>query len=131
MGTTFFGTTSTDVFINDFTIFQYKLDQNGQPDLNNPIDPSISTGIVPTSFVTIFADNAVSYAFCQSAVAIDLGVPPGEEALQHGGYAEGDILRDVFEVEGSLFNDIIRGSDSDPYFDFAQALAEQFIGAYQ
>src|SRR5262249_21571787 len=116
---------------NDFTIFQYKLDQNGQPDLNNPIDPSISTGIVPTSFVTIFADNAVSYAFSQSAVAIDLGVPPGEEALQHGGYAEGGILRDVVEGEGSLFNDIIRGSDSDPNFDFSPALAEQFIGAYQ
>src|SRR5262245_22580108 len=126
MGTTFFGTASADVFVNGFTIFQYPIDQNDQPDLNNPIDPSISAGIVRTTFVTIFADNAVSYAFSQSAVTIDLLTNP-----QQGGYAQGDQLVDVFEVEGSLFNDIIRGSDSDPYFDSAQARAESFTGTYQ
>src|SRR5262245_14432090 len=132
MGTTFFGTASADVSVNGFTIFQYPLDQNGQPDLNNPIDPSIVPGggsfggPVQTSFVTIFADNAVSYAFSQSAVVIDLLTNP-----QHGGYAEGDTLANVFEVEGSLFNDIIRGSDSAPYFDSAQARAESFTDTYQ
>src|SRR5262245_60880870 len=129
MGTTSFGTASADFFGGGLTVVQYPSDQfGGQLDLSRPLDPNINEHVLTTTLAVTFDDNAVSYAFSQSAVVIDLGVPPGEEALQHGGYAEGDILVDVFEVEGSLFNDIIRGSDSEPYFDYAHSVAEEFAG---
>src|SRR5262245_31087210 len=129
MGTTFFGTASPDRFFNDLTVVQYPSDQNGEhPDLSRPLDPNINEHVLTTTLLVTFNNDAVSYAFSQSAVVIDLGTPPGEPALQHGGYAEGDTLFDIFEVEGSLFNDIIRGSDSAPYGDFALTVAEGFGG---
>jgi hypothetical protein len=142
MGTTFFGTTSTDLFINNFTIFQFiDTDQNLKPDdPNNPIDPKIveDTGgffptPIPVVFLTTFADNAVSYASSPSAVSIDLGDNTGSfqgihvfAALQQGGSAQGDVLVDVSEVTGSGLNDIIRGSDSAAYVDFARTEASKF-----
>src|SRR5262249_60637663 len=131
MGTTPFGPASADFFGGGLTVVQYPSDQfGGQLDLSRPLDPNINEHVLTTTLAVTFDDNAVSYAFSQSAVVIDLRVPPGEEALQHGGHAEGGNLVAVFEVGGKLFQDIIPGLDTEAYFDFSHSVAGQF-GRFQ
>jgi Ca2+-binding RTX toxin-like protein len=129
MGTTFTGAPNK-TFVNAFDDFLYLLDANGNPNLSQPLDPHTADPLLPNGFIApceyimTFADNAVSYALSPSAVTIDLGDntatfsgPHLIAALQHGGSAEGDVLIHVFEVTGSAFDDIIRGSDASIYFD--------------
>src|SRR5262245_10251085 len=61
-------------------------------------------------FFEIFDDNSVDYSFSTAAVSIDL-----TRTTQHGGFAEGDHLVDIFEVTGSIHNDVIRGSSTSDY----------------
>ena len=35
-----------------------------------------------------------------------------ERSTQHGGFAEGDSLGDIFEIAGSAFDDVLRGSNT-------------------
>src|SRR5262249_45475183 len=57
-------------------------------------------------FFEVFDDNSVDYSFSNAPVSVDL-----TQATQHGGFAEGDRLDDIFEVTGSAFDDVIRGSN--------------------
>src|SRR5262249_6075413 len=67
-------------------------------------------------FFDVFADNAVDYSLSTGPVVIDLGQP-----VQHSGFAEGDTLTSfdfsgaidsaIFEITGSVFDDVIRGID--------------------
>src|SRR5207244_11640767 len=57
-------------------------------------------------YFEVFDDNSVDYSLSNAAVSIDL-----TKATQHGGFAEGDALHDIFEVTGSFFDDVIRGSN--------------------
>lgn len=60
-----------------------------------------------TEFIVPAINNtAVDYAFSTAAINVDL-----QRGTQQGGFAEGDVLTNVFEVSGTLFNDIIRGDD--------------------
>jgi hypothetical protein len=43
MGTTIFGTSNVDVFVNAYTNFQYIV-RGSEPDLSEPIDPSANLG---------------------------------------------------------------------------------------
>jgi Ca2+-binding RTX toxin-like protein len=56
-----------------------------------------------------WSTNVVDYGNSPSAVFIDLTA-----SVQHGGFAEGDVLTDIGYINGSNFNDIIRGSDPVP-----------------
>ena len=58
----------------------------------------------------VFADNSVDYSKSTALVSVDL-----TQATQQGGYAEGDSLGDIFEVTGSVFDDVIRGSNTSDY----------------
>ena len=61
-------------------------------------------------YFEVFADNSVDYSFSNAPVFIDL-----TRTTQQGGYAQGDTLVDVFEVTGSSFDDVIRGSNTSDY----------------
>jgi hypothetical protein len=58
----------------------------------------------------VFDDNSVDYTSSTAPVSIDL-----TKATQHGGFAEGDSLGDIFEVTGSRHDDVIRGSNTSDY----------------
>jgi Ca2+-binding RTX toxin-like protein len=61
-------------------------------------------------FFEVFADNSVDYSLSPSKVFIDLKLP-----TQQGGFAQGDVLKDVSVITGSSFNDVIRGSNVTDY----------------
>lgn len=71
--------------------------------------------------ITTFADNAVDYSSSNGAVSIDLAANITGQVLgviaapQHGGFADNDVLVDMFEVTGSAFDDVIRGSNASTY----------------
>ena len=73
--------------------------------------------------ITTFADNSVDYSFSNAAVSVDLAANfPGQvlgviEATPSGGFAQFDELVDIFEVTGSAFNDVIRGSNASTYLN--------------
>src|SRR5437660_1380212 len=62
-----------------------------------------------TLFFDAFEDTSVDYSFSPAPVFIDLEAP-----TQNGGFADGDTLVNIFEIIGTGFNDIIRGSDNFP-----------------
>src|SRR3954469_8869146 len=62
------------------------------------------------NYFELFDDTSVSYASSNVKVFVDLEAP-----VQHGGFAEGDVLTNVFEVTGSAFDDVIRGSNPGDY----------------
>jgi Ca2+-binding RTX toxin-like protein len=57
-------------------------------------------------FVDVFDNITVDYSFSPAPVRVDLSF-----TTQHGGFAEGDQLTNVFSIIGSPFGDIIRGSN--------------------
>jgi hypothetical protein len=60
----------------------------------------------------IVPDNTVvDYSHSNAAVQINMNTVT---SVGHGGFAEGDVLVQIFEVIGSGFNDVIRGSDIIP-----------------
>ena len=69
----------------------------------------------------VFADNSVDYSFSNAAVSVDLAANfPGQvlgviEATPSGGFAQFDQLVDIFEITGSAFDDVIRGSNASTY----------------
>jgi Ca2+-binding RTX toxin-like protein len=75
------------------------------PPLNSPF----GQGIV-TDYFELFNDTAVDYSNSNLKIFVDMEIP-----VQHGGFAEGDVLTDVFEVTGSAFDDVIRGSNTSDY----------------
>jgi Ca2+-binding RTX toxin-like protein len=146
MSTNAVASSGIDNVSNGFTTVQYFQDPNtGQFDRSHPHSPFVlgpdgpNPGFPPpTLFSTTYADNSVDYSFSNAAVSIDLvstpsallkGVlPPNpssvlQVAVAHGGYAEGDILKDVSIVTGSFFDDVLRGSNPSDY--------NQFIGGTQ
>src|SRR5713101_2968258 len=56
-----------------------------------------------------WSTNVVDYGDWTSAVFIDLPA-----SVQHGGFAEGDVLTNIGQITGSRFNDIIYRSDPVP-----------------
>jgi Ca2+-binding RTX toxin-like protein len=64
-------------------------------------------------FFAVFDDFTVDYSFSPRPVQIDLSF-----TTQHGGFAEGDLLTNIFSIIGSPSNDTIRGSDLIPPEDF-------------
>jgi Ca2+-binding RTX toxin-like protein len=128
MGTEFIATAAPEVFTNpehDVAI----ADKNGQfsfgfngGDLPQPGDPLAAMesivkagdpgGVGLLFFFGVFPDNAVNYSQSTAPVSIDL-----EQPVQHGGFAEGDMLGSdanfstIFKITGSNFNDVIRGSN--------------------
>jgi len=63
-----------------------------------------------TFYFEVFDDNSVDYSLSNAPVSVDL-----TQTTQHGGFAEGDKLGDIFEVTGSAFDDVIRGSNVSDY----------------
>jgi hypothetical protein len=61
-------------------------------------------------YVEVFAGNSVDYSASPSAVFVDL-----EQPVQQGGFAQGDVLKDISTINGTLFNDVIRGSNPSDY----------------
>jgi Ca2+-binding RTX toxin-like protein len=61
-------------------------------------------------YFEVFDDNSVDYSRSTAPVSIDL-----TQATQHGGFAEGDSLGDIFEVTGSPYDDVIRGLNTSDY----------------
>jgi Ca2+-binding RTX toxin-like protein len=147
MGTKAIASSGIDNVTNGFTTVQYFRDPNtGQFDRSQPHSPFVfgpdapnpNLNPPPTLFSTTYADNSVDYFLSNAAVSIDLvstpsallkGVlPPNpssvlQVAVAHGGYAEGDILKDVSIVTGSFFDDVLRGSNASDY--------DYFIGGVQ
>jgi Ca2+-binding RTX toxin-like protein len=133
MGTTIFGTSNVDVFVNAYTNFQYIV-RGSEPDLSEPIDPSANLGNLIVLYVVTFNDITVSYVNSPTAVNIDLensatfnGLNPYvNAAVQHGGYAEGDVLVDVSRVTGSIYDDVIRGSNPSDYAQLISVLDSKY-----
>jgi Ca2+-binding RTX toxin-like protein len=105
MSTNFIATSAPNTFKNTFTVDQ-ELDTQF-----NPFD------------ITTFADNSVDYSFSNAAISVDLAANfPGQvlgviEATPSGGFAQFDQLVDIYEVTGSGFDDIIRGSNASTYLN--------------
>jgi hypothetical protein len=55
-------------------------------------------------YFEVFDENPVDYSLSLAPVSIDL-----TRTTQHGGFAEGDSLGDIFEVAGSAFDDVLEG----------------------
>jgi Ca2+-binding RTX toxin-like protein len=86
-------------------------DQGDIPQHGNEILNFISSH--PTGRIfhfEVFDDNSVDYTSSTAPVSIDL-----TKGTQHGGFAEGDSLGDIFEVTGSRHDDVIRGSNTSDY----------------
>ena len=146
MSTNAVASSGIDNVSNGFTTVQYRLtnpeDENSAPDRSHAfspfaIFPNSHDGIEPTFYSTTYADNSVDYHLSNAAVSIDLVTnppfafqqpAPGASVLQvasaHGGYAEGDILKDVSIVTGSFFDDVLRGSNASDYDNFIGAFRE-------
>src|SRR5262249_27897442 len=75
------------------------------PPLNSPF----GQGEV-VDYFELFNDTAVDYSNSNLKIFVDMELP-----VQHGGFAEGDVLTNVFEVTGSAFNDVIRGSNTSDF----------------
>src|ERR1700754_3931468 len=88
-------TAQAETFTNDFFADQFWV--NAGPGQN-------SVEVLET--IDVFEVNSVDYINSPTAVFIDL-----EKSVQHGGFAEGDVLNHIGTVYGSSHNDIIRGSD--------------------
>jgi Ca2+-binding RTX toxin-like protein len=82
-----------DSFLFDQMLFIIELFGEGQWDF-----------IVPDN-------NAVDYSLSNAPVQINMNAVT---SVGHGGFADGDVLVEIFEVIGSPFNDVIRGSDIIP-----------------
>jgi Ca2+-binding RTX toxin-like protein len=74
------------------------------------LDYISSQGLPGNFYFEVFADNSVDYSLSTAPVSIDL-----TKTTQHGGFAEGDSLGDMFEVTGSFFDDVIRGLNTSDY----------------
>jgi Ca2+-binding RTX toxin-like protein len=130
MTTSFVGHAAPENFSNPHRIVSVHVDANGNTDaphaeggfflgatLVSAIDQFIafltSADLVgQTLFFDAFEDTSVDYSFSPAPVFIDL-----ERPIQNGGgadFAVGDTLINVFEVTGTGFNDVIRGSDNFP-----------------
>ena len=113
---TLVATNSADKFTGGSQIEEFvKLDG----ELVEVIDPA--TGVIlagsplsdtpgTASFNEVFDNITVDYSHSTAGVRIDLAAP-----TQHGGFAEGDTLVNVYSIIGSSFNDVIRGSDEDQF----------------
>src|SRR5262245_60424671 len=84
----------------------------GEPDLDDAIAAIINSIGAKRGqyYFEIFDQNSVDYSASNQLVVIDL-----EKSVQHGGFAEGDVLVDMATVIGSDFNDVIRGSNVTDY----------------
>jgi Ca2+-binding RTX toxin-like protein len=58
------------------------------------------------------ADDTVSYEHSTAAVTIEGGGISGEYSVVRGGYAEGDVLKDIEFIIGSAFNDRLIGIEN-------------------
>jgi len=80
---------------------------NGSEPIDTILEAMADALPVPqvTFFVEVFDDNSVDYSLSNGAVFIDLHSP-----TQQGGFAQGDTLKDISQITGSFFDDVIRGS---------------------
>jgi Ca2+-binding RTX toxin-like protein len=146
MGTRAIASSGIDNVTNGFTTVQYRLtdpnDPDSAPDRSHAFSPFATFpngqgGSGYGFYSTTYANNSVDYSFSNAAVSIDLvtnppfsfqAPAPGASVLQvaaaHGGYAEGDILKDVSTVTGSSFDDVLRGSNASDYSNFIGAPKE-------
>jgi Ca2+-binding RTX toxin-like protein len=134
MGSTFTATANTELFANPghtvalsyfmtfdllpFPHFQshfvFGFDGGDLPRPGDPIDAMEDFAVAQGEglyFLTVFPGNAVDYRQSTAPVFIDLQQP-----TQHGGFAEGDRFVDgtMTGIDGSNFDDVIRGMDSVP-----------------
>jgi Ca2+-binding RTX toxin-like protein len=130
MAQKFIATAAAETFVNPFHTVNVEVEFNGtvvvSGDLGSDaafipimIQDSLLEGTGHQNNYDVYADNSVDYSLSTSAVSIDLR-PSGFEQnqavpQQSGGFAHGDVLQDIFEVTGTNFDDVIRGSD--PYAD--------------
>jgi Ca2+-binding RTX toxin-like protein len=146
MGTNAVASNGVDNVTNGFTTVQYRLtdpdNSSSPPDRSHAFSPfalfpNSHDGFEPTFYSTTYANNSVDYFLSNAAVSIDLVTnppfafqqpAPGASVLQvaaaHGGYAEGDILKDVSTITGSFFDDVLRGSNASDYSNFIGAFRE-------
>lgn len=124
MTTTFFATSAAETFVQQETDVTVFIDAHGNVTVGDaPLPPDQTAqffqfvkqffgfgdlldgpGVVIVE--SFFDDTAVNYGFSPTPVFIDLEAP-----RQHGGFAEGDTLINIFEVTGTSRDDVIRGSD--------------------
>jgi Ca2+-binding RTX toxin-like protein len=90
-----FATAQAETFFNYHDLVQYW--ESATPGQN-------SVQVLKT--YDYFDFNFVDYSNSPSAVFIDT-----EKSVQHGGFAEGDVLTNIGHIIGSNSDDIIRGSD--------------------
>jgi Ca2+-binding RTX toxin-like protein len=128
MGSTFTATSAIDLFANpshtvaiSYTIvtgpfephFRFGFNGGDLPRDGDPIDAIEDFAFANGEglyFVTVFAGNAVDYSQSTAPVFIDL-----QQSTQHGGFAEGDRFFDgMTGIDGSSFDDVIRGMDPVP-----------------
>ena len=126
---TFDATNSAEPFLGTNTVFEFVIRdaQTSDQELYSVVDPNTGKviagnqrdlfGHFPSDtsaiFFAVFDDFTVNYSFSPRPVQIDLSF-----TTQHGGFAEGDLLTNIFSIIGSPSNDTIRGSDLIPPEDF-------------
>jgi Ca2+-binding RTX toxin-like protein len=119
---TFVATNSAETISGSNKVFEFVILDRGTPnaELYSVVDPNNGEviagnqrdpfGHFPSNatsiFFAVFDDFTVDYSLSPRPVQIDLSF-----TTQHGGFAEGDKLTNVFSIIGSPFNDTIRGSD--------------------
>jgi Ca2+-binding RTX toxin-like protein len=124
MTTTFFATSAAETFVQQHTDVTVFVDAHGNPAVGDDVPSEDTNAFIDfiinhlpfahgllhagttVSVQSFFDDTAVNYGFSPAPVFIDLEAP-----RQNGGFAEGDTLINIFEVTGTAFDDVIRGSD--------------------
>src|ERR1700737_1040121 len=128
MTTSLVGHSAQENFSNPHLFISVHVDANGNTDAPHaeggfPIGATLVSAIDQfiefltsadlaghTLFFDAFEDTSVDYSSSPAPVRIDLERSP----IQNGGFAGGNSPVNTFEITGSGFNDIIRGSDNSP-----------------
>ena len=93
-----------EAFDQNTNEFLYYVDPITGKEIGN-VPPNPGPNVVVYA-IYAFSNTAVDYGNSTHSIFIDLTTNP-----QHGGYAEGDTLTNIYEITGSVFGDVIRGSD--------------------
>ena len=89
-----------EAFDQNTNEFLYYVDPITGKEIGN-VPPNPGPNVVVYA-IYAFSNTAVDYGNSTHSIFIDLTTNP-----QHGGYAEGDTLTNIYEITGSVFGDVI------------------------